>query len=245
MKVLPPPPWGRNLDNVCAFVTTRQGGVSKGQYSSFNLATHVGDDPALVARNRRLLVQQHNLPDLPIWLNQVHGNGVVYADDVAAGKPEESGVLPDADAIISRRANQVLAIQIADCLPVLLVGDGQIAAIHAGWRGLAGGVIAETVAKMGASDVAAWLGPSIGPCHYEVDAVVRDALATYPEHFVAAGSAHWRLDLRGVARRQLGDCGIADIVQSLDCTACEESLFSYRRDGECGRMAMLAWMIGD
>ncbi|MBI2383590.1 MAG: peptidoglycan editing factor PgeF [Gammaproteobacteria bacterium] len=228
---------------VRAAVTTRRGGVSQGPYGSFNLAQHVGDDPDAVAENRRRLRDALKLPGEPKWLNQVHGTRVVQAP--CAGTPA-------ADAAFTDDAGTVCAIMTADCLPVLLCDERGIVvgAAHAGWRGLAGGVLEATVAGMavGPRRLLAWLGPAIGPYAFEVGEDVRQAfLASDPgagacfETAPAAGKLF--CDLYGLARRRLHAAGVERVYGGGRCTYSEpQSFFSYRRDRECGRMASLIWL---
>lgn len=229
---------------VHALVTTRQGGVSVPPFDRLNLATHVGDDPAAVAENRRLLRHAVNLPGAPRWLNQVHG--VAVADDTAAA------CLPDADAGYTDQANVVLSVLTADCLSVVFCSlDGrEIAVAHAGWRGLAAGVLAATVARFSVPPEAimAWLGPAIGPRAFEVGAEVRAAfVAANPED--RAGFTEgvcpdkFHADLFGLARLSLRRAGVERIFGGDVCTFSHpDAYFSYRRDaGRTGRMATLLW----
>lgn len=212
-------------------------------YDSLNLGDHVGDDPLAVQDNRRQLMQVARLPSEPVWLKQVHGVKVVELDGTVA-----SGV--EADAVFSRRIGQVCAIMTADCLPVLFAsraGDC-VAAAHAGWRGLAAGVLPATLAAMAVDPGAtlAWMGPAIGPKMFEVGDEVRDAFVAQSELnvtcFVAQGD-RWLADIYGLAQRQLQALGIDAIYGGEFCTVSDAArFFSYRRDGICGRMASLIWM---
>lgn len=226
---------------VGALSTTRGGGASGGPWQSFNLGDHVGDDAQAVAANRALL--RRELPGDPLWLQQVHGARCV---DAAAASPGTQ-----ADASFTRRRGVVCAVLTADCLPVLLCDeDATVVAIaHAGWRGLAAGVIEATVAAMGepGERLKAWLGPAIGPRAFEVGAEVKEAfVATDPaaaEAFVAAGSGKWLCDIYGLARRRLQALGVRRAWGGNSCTVTEaERFFSYRRDGVTGRMASLVWL---
>lgn len=226
---------------VKAFVTTRVGGVSSGPYASLNLGRHVADDPAAVAENRARV--RCFLPADPRWLRQVHGNRVVVADATV----DE----PEADAAVTRKAGSVLAIQVADCMPVLLCDRAGtvIAASHAGWRGLAGGVIEQTVQTMGvrAGSLLAWLGPAIGPGNFEVGGDVRAAFcAREPDdeaYFRARPNGKWLADLYGLARQRLARLGVTAISGGGFCTVSDSArFFSYRRDGLTGRMAALIWL---
>jgi len=219
--------------------TLRQGGVSHAGFASLNLGAHVGDQPEHVAENRRRLALALDLPAEPVWLTQVHGCLAVAAD-----APEQ----PAADAAHTRRAGVVCAVMTADCLPVLLCSrDGaQVAAVHAGWKGLAGGVIEAAVAALGTRDILAWLGPAIGPQAFEVGDEVRASFlgngAELAAGFRPAGQGKWLADLYLLARRVLNRLDIADIYGGGWCTHSQpEDFFSYRRDRETGRMATLIW----
>jgi polyphenol oxidase len=230
------------LPGVRAAFTLRTGGVSTGSYESFNIATHVGDDSAAVIENRTRLRAALSLPSEPVWLEQVHGTSVA---DLDVAWPSRR-----ADAAVTHIADRVCAIQVADCMPVLFATDDglRIGAAHAGWRGLAGGVLEATVAAMRCvpARVSAWLGPCIGMEHFEVGDDVREAfLKADPE---AAGAfeknarGRWQCDLYALARRRLGALGVQAIHGGGWCTFAErERFFSYRRDGQCGRMAALIW----
>ena len=230
---------------VRALTTTRFGlGVSQPPFDAFNLGMRCGDDPGAVIENRRQLETALALPSSPRWLRQVHGV------DVAA---EPGFDEPAADAATSSTAGTVLAILTADCLPVVFAAiDGsEVAAAHAGWRGLAAGVLEATVAAMETSPdrVIAWLGPAAGPRAYEIDAPVRDAfLARDPRAgaaFAATRAGHWLVDLYALARLRLADAGIAvaDIHGGGACTISEpQRFYSHRRDQRTGRMATLAWI---
>jgi YfiH family protein len=229
--------------NVRALVTTRNGGVSTGCYASFNLGVRTDDDPRAVAANRALL--RGFLPQEPTWLKQLHGARVVDAD--APGDP------PDADASIARRVGTVCAILIADCLPVLLCdcSGSLVAAAHAGWRGLAGGVIENTVreirqAGVPPGDLLAYLGPAIGPAAFEVGADVRNAfIARDPladSGFTPCREQKWLADLFTLARQALQRAGVTRIFGGGVCTRADpQRFFSYRRDKITGRMAALIW----
>ncbi|MBZ0093640.1 MAG: peptidoglycan editing factor PgeF [Sulfuricellaceae bacterium] len=226
---------------VRARVTTRRGGVSTGPYASLNLGDHVGDEADSVAQNRVIL--RAALPSGPVWLKQVHSVAVAEAD-VAVGVPE-------ADASVARRAGTVCAVLTADCLPLLLC-DRQgtvVGAAHAGWRGLADGVIEAAVAAMAApaDDLLAWLGPAIGPQSFEVGDEVR---AVFTAHHAAAAAAFvphgpgkWLADLYALARLRLAALGVEHVYGGGLCTYRDsERFYSYRRDGATGRMASLVWL---
>jgi YfiH family protein len=227
--------------HVRALVTTRLGGVSGGPYASFNLSYRVGDDEAAVHENRRRL--RTWLPAEPRWLRQVHGAVVVEADGVTAPV--------DADAAVTCNPGVVCAISVADCIPVLFCNRaGTVAgAAHAGWRGLAGGVLENTVAALGCApaDLMAWLGPGIGPTAFEVGADVVDAFVARDDGAGVAFRPHaegkWLCDLFLLARRRLAALGISAVSGGDRCTYREPGqFFSYRRDRATGRMAALLWL---
>ena len=227
--------------NVKTLQTTRNGGVSRMPWASFNLGDHVGDDPAAVAANRQSL--RAALPGEPRWLRQVHGIVAVDADREA-----KTGV---ADAAFARRPGTVCAVMTADCLPVLLCDrrGSVVAAAHAGWRGLLGGVLESAVAAMAATPggLLAWLGPAIGPRCFEVGTDVRDAFAarnpSASAAFVATGQDKWLCDIYLLARQRLEQLGVSAITGGGTCTYSEpERYFSYRRDRTTGRMASLIWL---
>lgn len=223
--------------NVVAGTTLRGGGVSAGRWASLNLATHVGDDPQAVRENRRRFAEACALPSDPPWLEQVHGTRVATPGTASEGP---------ADAMVADRAAAVCVVLTADCLPVALTTDdgGEIGIAHAGWRGLAAGVVEATVAAFAAppSRMMAWLGPAISQAAFEVGDEVRAAfLRDDPGAalcFRANERGRWQADLHGLARRRLERAGIARIHGGSRCTYGEpDAFFSYRRDGECGRMA--------
>ena len=236
---------------VRGFTSVRRGlGVSQAPFDALNLGTLYGeqrDEPAAVLRNRELLAQAAGLPSAPRWLHQVHGAGVVRFDDA------DDGGEPEADAAVTATPGTVLAILTADCLPVLLAADdgSEVGAAHAGWRGLADGVLEATVAAM-RSDPArlrAWLGPAAGPQRYEIGADVRDAFlavdAAAEAAFVATRPGHWLVDLYALARQRLARAGVrADHIHGGGlCTISEpDRFYSHRRDRRTGRMATLIWM---
>jgi YfiH family protein len=227
--------------SVRALVTTRAGGVSHGPYAALNLSERVGDDPFAVETNRTLL--RAVLPGDPVWLAQVHGADVVDAAAV-------SGIVR-ADAAFTRARRVVCAVQVADCLPVLLADRaGTVVAVaHAGWRGLAAGVVERTVEAMRvrAEELVAWLGPAIGQDAFEVGEDVHAAFVG-PDPgaaaaFRAGAPGKWHADLCALARRRLAALGVASVAGGGWCTHAEPVRFySYRRDGVTGRMAALAWL---
>lgn len=226
--------------NVHALVTTRNGGVSSGPYASLNLGDHVGDDPAAVAENRCRL--RAALPAEPVWLRQVHGKRCIDAAHTTTDN--------EADAAWTNVPGTVCAVLTADCLPILLCDDDGtvVAAAHAGWRGLAAGVIEATVRSMNSPGkrLMAWLGPAIGPQRFEVGGEVRACFIAHDPQataaFVPQGGDKWLCDLYQLARLRLNALGIRRIAGADFCTASDEKCFySYRRDGVTGRMASLIW----
>jgi YfiH family protein len=228
---------------VCAASTTRTGGVSQAPYDSLNLADHVGDDGRAVAENRAMLISALDLPAEPAWLRQVHGSRVI---DAAAGSGTE------ADGSLARTPGVVCAVLTADCLPVLLCDEAgsRVAALHAGWRGLADGVIEAGVQAMQTpgARLLAWLGPAIGVDAFEVGDDVREAFcdadpAADAAFFTGRRAGRWQCDLHALARRRLASAGVHRIYGEPLCTyANADMFFSYRRDGRCGRMASLVWL---
>lgn len=229
---------------VRAACTLRSGGVSRGPYSSLNLADHVGDDPSCVARNRALLREDLGLPGEPLWLRQVHGR-----DAAMGGGVDPAGCV--ADASVATGPGIVCAVLTADCLPLLLCDRAgtRVAAVHAGWRGLASGVVEAAVARMQAApeDLLVWLGPAIGPDVFEVGDEVRDAFLSYDPGggaaFRPSPAGRWLADIYLVARRRLGLLGVGNVWGGGYCTVTDpDRFFSYRRDGATGRMASLIWL---
>jgi purine-nucleoside/S-methyl-5'-thioadenosine phosphorylase / adenosine deaminase len=234
---------------VRALSTLRSGGVSTAHYASLNLGDHVGDSLEAVGENRRRLKAAAGLPAEPAWLRQVHGMNVVDLD--AAAELGASGPVGPADAAFTRRRGRVCAILTADCLPIVLAADSGdlIAAAHAGWRGLAGGVIEATVRALSVAPerLMAWLGPAIGPEHFEVGAEVREAVLAGDSGADAAFAVNARgrymADLSGLARRRLAALGVGRIYGCGHCTHADgERYFSHRRDGVTGRQATLIWL---
>ena len=225
--------------NIHAVVTYRYGGAGSGPFASFNLADHVGDNPAAVAENRRLLRRCLQLPSEPAWLSQVHSARIVEIEPNHAGTPM-------ADASFTCRPGLVCAVLTADCLPVLLTDGHTVAAVHAGWRGLAAGVLdrALTVPPWRRPPMA-WLGPAIGPDAFEVGPEVRAAfLARDPGLACAFRSCgdRYLADLYWIASHILGRHGVRAIFGGNFCTYSDsERFFSHRREGTCGRMATLIW----
>jgi len=229
-------------DNIKAISTTRQGGFSLPPYDSLNLGDHVGDELHTVNQNRKLLLQS-GLPESPRWLKQVHGTTISLASSWQQGD--------EADAIVSNDINQVCSIMTADCLPILLCNQqgNQVAAIHAGWRSLAAGIIEKTLTHFNcpSQDIMAWLGPAIGPTQFEVG---RDVFAEFSAQSIRAhlafqqtDSDHYLADIYLLAKQQLNAVGVTAIYGGEHCTVSDSSrFFSYRRDGITGRMASMIWI---
>jgi YfiH family protein len=259
---------------VRAAFTLRTGGVSVAPYDSLNLGARIGDTREAVEENRRRVREKLRLPAEPVWLEQVHGVEVVElgavgvvgvgvggavgrqgvagaAGDAATGIDGPRARPPTADASVARGPGHVCAIRVADCMPVLFAArDGSVVgAAHAGWRGLAGGVLEATIGRLGvpATELIAWMGPAIGPKHFEVGQDVRVAFtatdAGAASAFVANARGRWQGDLYALARRRLSALGVSGIYGGGWCTFAEAGrFFSYRRDGQCGRMAALIWI---
>lgn len=231
--------------NVRSLITTREGGVSRPPFDGFNLAMHVGDDAGAVASNRALLARRCGAQ--PVWLEQVHGTGVVELDKCSVA--EEVLV---ADASVSRSPGLACAVLTADCLPVLLCDRAGtvVAAAHAGWRGLAAGVLEETIERMQVKprELLAWLGPTIGPQAFEVGDEVRSLfVASDPaaKHaFVATDKpGKWLADLFMLARQNLRRAGVGWVFGGGICTFTgHRRFYSYRREGATGRFASLIWL---
>ena len=233
---------------VKTFATTRKPGNSESPYDQNNLGLHVGDDPKKVEANRRGLKTLLNLPKEPEWLQQTHSTDCINVD-IETNR--------NADAAITHESNRVLAIMTADCLPIMLCNQQgtEIAAIHAGWRGLVNGVIENTVAKLksDSSDLMAWIGPSI--CHncYEVGDEVRNTiLSRYqqsetcfnPSQQSTITAPKWLANLPKLAETVLNKLGIEAVYQSKMCTFEQtEYFYSYRRSPQTGRIATLIWLI--
>lgn len=228
--------------NVQARTTTRTGGVSSGPYQSFNLADHVGDSAGAVSKNRARLVAELGLEAEPVWLSQVHGVRVIRADDVTDRF---------ADGSFTQSPGVVCAVLTADCLPLLLCDrtGSRVAAVHAGWRGLASGVVEAAVDAMACdgSQLIAWLGPAIGPDAFEVGGEVREAFLDHDDDarlaFTPGREGRWYADMHVLARQRLQRRGVGAVYGGHWCTWTErQRFFSYRRDGRTGRMATLIWL---
>lgn len=226
---------------VRAVSTTRRGGVSTGAYADWNLGDHVGDDPRAVARNRTLLRERLALPAEPRWLRQVHGCAVA----------EGRGGACEADAAVAQVPGEVCAVLTADCLPILLCDRAgtRVGAVHAGWRGLAAGVIEAAVRCLDVppGELLCWLGPAIGPDAFEVGPEVRERflaeLGPGAAEAFRPSAGRWLADLYTLARRRLAGVGVTRVWGGGLCTYADAGrFFSYRRDGVTGRMATLVWI---
>ncbi len=230
-------------DNIRAFSTIRQGGFSQTPFDSLNLGDHVGDDIDLVSQNRGHLKQLIKAPEEPRWLKQVHSDHVVDSLDWQLDI--------EADAIFSQHKNHVCTIMTADCLPILLCnqqGD-TVAAIHAGWRSLAAGIIEKTIQRFSCNSdsIMAWLGPAIGPSQFEVGQDVYDAFCQHSplanQAFKITNNTHYLADIYQLTRQRLDSQGITAIYGGDFCTVSDKQrFFSYRRDQQTGRMASLIWI---
>lgn len=226
--------------NISALCTTRVSGFSQAPFDSFNLAQHVGDNETNVARNRQLLQEQLNIPAEPVWLNQTHSIHCVIPENDANR---------DADAAITQSRLHPLAILTADCLPITLCSKQgtEIAAIHAGWRGLFNGIVENTVSKMTSSskDLMAWIGPAICQNCYEIGVEVYDSFTgKYPQSQSAfiPRNGKWLANLPQIAELVLNSQGIHAVYQSGLCTyESENELYSYRKQAITGRIATLIW----
>lgn len=229
---------------VLAVSTTRVGGVSQPPWGTLNLGDHVGDDAGHVEENRRRLIEAAEVPQAPAWLRQVHGTAVADPTSADADAPL------CADAAFTRMPGSVCAVMTADCLPVLFCdrNGGAVAAAHAGWRGLAAGVLEQTVARFDApEDLLAWFGPAIGPAAFEVGDEVREAFVQQQPEYQAAFSfsraGHWLANIYQLATLRLRRAGVSRFYGGTHCTYTEaDRFFSYRRDGITGRMASLVWL---
>lgn len=236
------PAWPARAD-VRAATTTRTGGTSAHAYASLNLGDRVGDDPVKVTENRRRVCAGLDLPGEPVWLKQVHGTHVVDAASVSAGTT--------ADGAYTRNRGVVCAILTADCLPIFICNrEGtEVALLHAGWRGLANGIIAKGLERFRApaAELLVWLGPAIGPAAYEVGEELRQVFVAHSadaaEVFRPGMRGKWYMDLYAAARQRLAAEGVRAIYGDAYCTSTQADLFfSHRRDGVTGRMASLIWL---
>ncbi len=228
--------------HVKAFASTRVGGFSSGSYQGLNLGAHVGDDSSVVEKNRDWLVQQANMPSAPIWLNQTHST-------VVAQVSEPTSQVIDADGVFTSSANVICSAMTADCLPVLLTNTlgTQVAAVHAGWRGLANGIV-ENALEMFSGDVMAWLGPAIGPEAFEVGEDVLQAFVDFDSQAQQAFiprdiKGKWFADMSKLATQRLNKAGVTQVFDSGLCTyQNQQDFYSYRRDGVTGRQATFIWL---
>jgi polyphenol oxidase len=235
------PDWPASA-RVRAAMTTRAGGVSRAAYETFNLSRHVGDDDDAVSENRRRLRVALRLPSEPAWLEQVHGARVAVLP---------GGETRAADAAIAFGPGAVCAVLVADCLPVFLSSEegDRIGLAHAGWRGLAAGVVEATIDALDCEpkSLVAWLGPSIGPQAFEVGDDVRTAFVSKDPaaaaEFRPGRAGRFFADLPGLAKRRLAAAGVHSVYGGNCCTVSDpDRFFSYRRDGATGRMAALLWI---
>lgn len=230
-------------ESVGACSTTRKGGISLPPYDALNLGAHCGDNPQHVAENRRLLSVAANLPAPPVWLEQVHGNAVLRLDD-------EPFLTKRADAAYSHTPGKVCAVMTADCLPVLFCNTAgtEVAAAHAGWRGLCAGVLEQTVAcfQDKPENITAWLGPAIGPAAFEVGPEVREAFISVDKKAASAFRAFgekYYADIYLLARQRLENVGVTQVYGGDRCTWSEPAdFFSYRRESITGRQASFIWL---
>jgi YfiH family protein len=240
---------------VSAVTTLRNGGVSKGHYAAFNLASHVGDEPEAVIINRKKLALDLALPSAPVWLSQVHGCRVLTLDSQHSA-PDAAPGPAEADASVTRSKGRVCVVLTADCLPVFFCNEAgtEVAVAHAGWRGLHAGIISETVRSMSspASQVLVHLGPAIGPAAFEVGQDVYDAFVGRAEANQRAfvrqpgSDAKYLCDIYELARLECATLGIERVSGGTCCTYTDpEHFYSYRRQPSCGRMASLIWLNED
>lgn len=227
--------------HVKAVSSTRIGGVSQGIYRGLNVGTHVGDTSSVVQRNRVITANQANMPSAPIWLNQTHSTNILRVS-------EPTDVILDADGAVTSQKNVVLSAMTADCLPVLLtdIDGSQVAAVHAGWRGLADGIVENALLAFD-KPVMAWLGPAIGARVFEVGSDVLEAFTHFDSHAVKAftplPNGKWLADMTLLATQRLNKAGVELVYDSNLCTYSEPTRFySYRRDGMTGRQCTFIWI---
>ena len=228
--------------NVKAFASTRVGGFSTAPYQGLNLGAHVGDDLSIVEKNRDWLAQEAKMPSAPIWLNQTHST-------VVAQVSEPTTQVLDADGVFTSSSQVVCSAMTADCLPVLLTNTQgtQVAAVHAGWRGLANGIV-ENALELFSGEVMAWLGPAIGPQAFEVGEDVLQAFVDFDSQAHQAftpreAEGKWLADMSKLATQRLNKFGITQVFDSGLCTfQHKEDFYSYRRDGVTGRQATFIWI---
>ncbi|MFN8769953.1 MAG: peptidoglycan editing factor PgeF [Neisseriaceae bacterium] len=242
------PNWNKPT-KVKVLITTRNGGVSMGAYRSFNLAAHVDDDPTLVLQNRKILSQY--LPSEPIWLKQTHSTNILNLidniDNIKINLENEY------DGIITNNKSQVAVVMTADCIPLLLTDKHGtfVGAIHAGWRGLANGIVDNVLTQINVikKDILAYIGPTICKHHFEVGHDVYQLFNlsfNYDKYFVSHNNGKFLCDLPSIIKEQLINNGILEenITNSNLCTYCKSDLFfSHRRDKVTGRIASLIWLV--
>ena len=247
-----PPEWPNKPGNVHAYTTLRSSGAKPDDnshfscYGEFNLATHVDDDLQAVESNRQQLIKYLDLPSSPVWLDQIHSNNVICADQKAQPKQ----MLPQADAAYSKTKNVVCAVLTADCLPVFFCNQSgtEVAVAHAGWRGLHAGVLRKTVESMEspAAKIIVYLGPAIGPQSFEVGDDVFQAFTEKDSNnkaaFVRSKKNHYLCDIYQLARIELQSIGVSHIDGGGFCTYTDNRFYSYRRQNVTGRMASLIWL---
>jgi YfiH family protein len=227
--------------NVVAFTTTRHGGFSQPPYDSFNLAQHVDDQPSVVARNRQLLVSKFDLPSEPVWLEQVHSTKVLEIDSSLAR-------LQPADGLITASPKVVCAVMTADCMPLFLSDQAgsKVAVVHAGWRGMADGIIEKVVGLFNQppEQLIAWAGPTIGPKHFEIGPEVKEQLMGPEEAYIASSNKGKLLaDLYLLAGQRLAALGVLTYTHCAYCSYADQQLFySYRRSKATGRMASIIYL---
>lgn len=234
------PDW--SLPHVMAYCTTRYGAFSDPPFDGFNTADHVGDDPVALARARAALKRWFNWYEEPQWLDQVHGSQLVLAEP---GSPKKK-----ADAVYTRQPGVVCAVHTADCLPIFIASASEplVAMIHAGWRGLAAGIIEQTLAQLASSagSLWVWLGPAIGPQAFEVGPEVRAAFlqqsVALESCFVQNPAGRWQCDIYGIARFKLQSLGCENISGGDYCTFSDQRFFSFRRTPVTGRMLSMIWL---
>lgn len=227
---------------VKAFSSTRLGGFSSAPYNGLNLGSHVGDETNVVERNRELLFEQSQMPSRPIWLNQTHSSVVLESST-------PTNMVLDADGLFTQSAGVVCSAMTADCLPVLLTNTAgtQVAAVHAGWRGLAHGIVEQAVKKFD-GEVMAWVGPAIGSGAFEVGQDVLDAFTSVDPQAINAfsakeGEGKWLADMNLLVTQRLNKVGVNQVYYSNLCTFEDgERFYSYRRDGKTGRQASFIWI---
>ena len=251
-----PASWINKPENLHACTSLRAGGVSVGDYSEFNLASHVGDELSAVYANRGKLLEDLQLPAEPVWLDQVHSNKVICLDEVENNKAENRPLVPRADASMTSSRAVVCVVLTADCLPVFFCNKNatEVAVAHAGWRGLYAGIISNTIKAMSspAEDIMVSLGPAIGPRSFEVGEEVFHAFVDKDEineqAFVASSqtgsaTAHYLCDLYQLASYECRSLGVSQIAGGDHCTYRDSYRFySYRKQHNTGRMASLIWL---